>query len=137
MKIAVAGLGKMGMQIARKLTEDGHDVIAHNRSREAIDEAATFGATAAYEKADVIAAFGNEQVVLWVMIPADVIEQQIDEWLELLPNGSIIIDGGNSDFRGDRARAERVAAKKMLATRYWHQRRGVGLQKRLFYDGWR
>lgn len=114
MKIAVAGLGKMGMQIARKLTEDGHDVIAHNRSREAIDEAATFGATAAYEKADVIAAFGNEQVVLWVMIPADVIEQQIDEWLELLPNGSIIIDGGNSDFRGDRARAERVAAKKCL-----------------------
>lgn len=111
MKIAVAGLGKMGMQIARKLAEDGHDVIAHNRSRDAVDEAVTFGATAAYEKKDVVTAFGEDQVVLWVMIPADVIEAQIDEWLGLVPSGSIIIDGGNSDFRGDSSRAERVKAK--------------------------
>jgi len=111
MKIAVAGLGKMGMQIARKLSEDGHEVIAHNRSREAVDQAVTFGAKAAYEKQDVITAFGDAPAVLWVMIPAEVIEEQIDEWLELLPAGSIIIDGGNSDFRGDRARAERVKAK--------------------------
>jgi Trk K+ transport system NAD-binding subunit len=32
MKIAVHGLGRMGMQIARKLAENGHEVIAHNRS---------------------------------------------------------------------------------------------------------
>jgi len=111
MKIAVAGLGKMGMQIARKLAEDGHDVIAHNRSRDAVDEATSFGATAAYDKKDVVAAFGDDQAVVWVMIPAEVIEAQIDEWLELLPSGSIIIDGGNSDFRGDSPRAERVQAK--------------------------
>lgn len=111
MKIAVAGLGKMGMQIARKLAEDGHDVIAHNRSRDAVDEAVTLGAKAAYEKKDVVAAFGGDQVVVWVMIPAEVIEEQIDEWLELIPSGSIIIDGGNSDFRGDTARAKRVKAK--------------------------
>lgn len=114
MKIAVAGLGKMGMQIARKLAEDGHDVIAHNRSREAIDQAVAFGATAAYEKQDVISAFHDQPVVLWVMIPAEVIEAQIDQWLDLVPSGSIIIDGGNSDFRGDTARAQRVKAKGSL-----------------------
>jgi 6-phosphogluconate dehydrogenase len=45
------------------------------------------------------------------MIPADVIESELDAWLEILPSGSIIIDGGNSDYRGDRARADKVAAK--------------------------
>jgi len=111
MKIAIAGLGRMGMQIARKLAEDGHEVIAHNRHKEPIDEAVTYGATAAYEKTDVVKAFGTEPIVLWIMVPAEVIDAQLDEWLALVPEGSILIDGGNSDFRGDGARAEKVAAK--------------------------
>jgi 6-phosphogluconate dehydrogenase len=41
MKIAIVGLGRMGMQVARKLAEGGHDVIAHNRSRGPVDRAAT------------------------------------------------------------------------------------------------
>jgi len=37
MKIAISGLGRMGGQIAQKLSEGGHEVIAHNRSRGPID----------------------------------------------------------------------------------------------------
>ncbi|MDB5170415.1 MAG: gnd, 6-phosphogluconate dehydrogenase, decarboxylating [Candidatus Saccharibacteria bacterium] len=99
MKIAIHGLGRMGMQIARKLAEDGHTVIAHNRSLEPINEAVGYGAVAGTTKEDVVAAFGDEQVVLWVMLPADIVDAQVDEWLALIPKGSIIIDGGNSDFR--------------------------------------
>lgn len=101
----------MGSQIAQKLAEGGHEVIAHNRSHEPIDEAVTHGATAAYEKTDVVTAFGNQPVVLWIMIPASVIESELDSWLDIVPSGSIIIDGGNSDYRGDQARADKVAAK--------------------------
>jgi 6-phosphogluconate dehydrogenase len=89
----------MGMQIARKLAEGEHTVIAHNRSKDKIDEAVAFGAVSAYEKEDVLKAFGDDQVVLWVMLPADHSAEQIGEWLGLVPKGSIIIDGGNSDFR--------------------------------------
>lgn len=110
MKIAVSGLGRMGMQIARKLSEDGHQVIANNRSKAPIDEAAGFGAQAAYEKQDVVKAFSGQPVILWLMIPADVIEAELDHWLRLIPKGSVIIDGGNSDYRGDEARANKVAA---------------------------
>lgn len=110
MKIAVAGLGRMGMQIARKLAEDGHAVIAHNRSPEPIETAVGYGATAARTKQDVIDAFGDEQIVLWIMVPAEVIDAQLDEWLAILPKGSIIIDGGNSNFRGDQTRADKVAS---------------------------
>lgn len=108
MKIAISGLGRMGGQIARKLHEDGHTVIVHNRSKEPIDEAASYGAIPAYTKEDVIKNFDGDRVVLWVMIPADVIDTEIDDWLKVLPAGSLLIDGGNSDYRGDEARSERV-----------------------------
>ena len=99
MKIAVHGLGRMGMQIAQKLAESEHTLIAHNRSTDKIDHAAGFGAIAAYEKQDVLQAFGSDQVVLWLMLPAETVDQQVDEWLALIPEGSILIDGGNSDYR--------------------------------------
>lgn len=110
MKIAISGLGRMGGQIAKKLHDEGHEVVAHNRSAEKVDEAKAYGATPAYSDQDVVDAFGGEPVVLWIMLPADVIDSKVDEWLQILPKGSIIIDGGNSDYRGDAARAKRVAA---------------------------
>ena len=110
MNIAISGLGRMGGQIARKLHENGHHVIAHNRSPGHVDEAAAYGATPAYTKQEVIDQFHGEPVTLWVMIPADVIEGELKSWLEILPKGSVVIDGGNSDYRGDPARAALVAA---------------------------
>ncbi len=111
MKIAITGLGRMGGQIAQKLAENGHTVVAHNRSHEPIDEAVTHGAIAAYTQAEVINNFTGEPVVLWIMLPAEIIDAQLDSWLDILPGGSIVIDGGNSDYRGDAARADRARAK--------------------------
>lgn len=113
MKIAVSGLGRMGMQIARKLAEDGHEVIAHNRSPEKVDVAVGYGATAAYQKDDVVAAFGSEQIIVWIMVPAETVDEQLNEWLAILPQGSIIIDGGNSDFRNTQQHAKKVAQAGM------------------------
>lgn len=114
MKIAISGLGRMGGQIARKLHDEGHTVVAHNRSSEKVDEAKAYGAIPAYTDQDVVDAFDGEPVVLWIMLPADVIDGKVDEWLQILPKGSVIIDGGNSDYRGDKSRAERVAAAGSL-----------------------
>ena len=111
MKIAISGLGRMGDQIAKKLVEGGHDVVAHNRSREAVDAAAVYGATPAYKKTDVVSSFDGQPVVLWIMIPAEAIDTELDDWLTNLPAGSVVIDGGNSDYRGDARRADRVKAK--------------------------
>jgi 6-phosphogluconate dehydrogenase len=110
MKIAITGLGRMGGQIAKKLVEGGHEVIAHNRSQGPIDEAASHGAIPAYSKQTVIDLFKGQPVVLWIMLPAEVIDSELASWLEILPKNSIIIDGGNSDYRGDKARAEKVKA---------------------------
>ncbi len=100
MKIAIHGLGRMGSQIAQKLSENGQmNVIAHNRSKEPIDEAVRHGAIAAYTKEDVIREFEGQRIVLWLMLPSDIVDEQLSEWTQILPKGSLIIDGGNSDFR--------------------------------------
>ncbi|HSW79651.1 MAG TPA: NAD(P)-binding domain-containing protein, partial [Candidatus Saccharimonadales bacterium] len=108
MKIAIHGLGRMGMQIAEKLVQDGHEVIAHNRSPEPIDHAASFGAKPAKSKQDVLDAFKGERLVVWIMLPADVVESELNAWLDVAPKGSLIVDGGNTDFRMTQKHAELV-----------------------------
>lgn len=111
MTIAVHGLGRMGMQIARKLAEADHKVIAHNRSSEPMQEAASYGAIIAETKSAVLTNFAGEHVVIWVMLPAEIVDAEIAEWLKIVPKGSIIIDGGNSDFRSTQKLNAVVKAK--------------------------
>ena len=111
MKIAIHGLGRMGMQIAHKLVDDHHQVIAYNRSVDKILEAVEFGAIKAETKEQVIAAFEAETPVIWLMLPADIVDQQVDQWFELLPKNSIIIDGGNSNFKLTKVLNQRVKEK--------------------------
>ncbi|HEY1835839.1 MAG TPA: NADP-dependent phosphogluconate dehydrogenase [Candidatus Saccharimonadales bacterium] len=111
MKIAIHGLGRMGMQIAEKLVQDGHEVVAHNRSPEPIAQAKAFGAKAAFTKQEVLEAFADEQLVLWIMLPADVIENELNAWLDIAPKGSLFIDGGNTDFRRTQKHAELVTSR--------------------------
>lgn len=108
MKIAIIGLGKMGSQIAKKLHEGGHFVIAHNRSSGLVDEMKSLGMMGAYSKEEVISLFGNDQVVIWLMIPSPTVDTELDIWLGLLPKGSIIIDGGNSKWSNTKIREKKV-----------------------------
>jgi 6-phosphogluconate dehydrogenase len=107
MKIAIDGLGKMGMQIAHRWALANNTVIAHNRSPEKIDYAKEqFGAVPAYKKEDVVSNFQGEQVILWIMIPAESVEDELREWIPILSPGDIIVDGGNSDFRNTKKHYE-------------------------------
>lgn len=108
MKIVISGLGRMGMQITQKLIEGGHEVIAHNRSAERVEEAVKLGAKPAYTIEDAVATHGDGPIIVWLMVPAGVIDMVLDDWLAHVPKESIFIDGGNSDYRGDAARAARV-----------------------------
>ncbi|MEI6835543.1 MAG: NADP-dependent phosphogluconate dehydrogenase [Candidatus Falkowbacteria bacterium] len=111
MKIAISGLGRMGGQIARKLIESGEVVVAHNRSLEPIKELTALGAIPAYSREALVKAFGAETPIIWLMVPAEIVASEISEWLKILPQNSIIIDGGNSDFRNTKEHAKLVAAQ--------------------------
>ena len=113
MKIAVIGLGKMGHQIATKLHVSGHQVYGVVRRQEQADELALEGLTVTTSMSDVMPFFDGDQAVIWLMIPADAVDAEIDSWLKVLPAGSILIDGGNSDYRKTKERADRIEAKSI------------------------
>lgn len=108
MKIAISGLGRMGSQIAKKLHEGAHTVIAHNRSSGLIDEMKGLHMLAAYTREEVVNCFEKDQVVIWMMVPSDVVDSELDAWLSIVPVGSILIDGGNSKWSDTQRRAKKV-----------------------------
>ena len=106
MRLAIVGLGRMGANMARRLIQDGHEVVVHNRSREPIDELASEGAIPAYSFDEIVGQLEAPRVV-WLMVPAgDPVDQQIGELIPRLDRGDIIVDGGNSRFLDTLARAE-------------------------------
>jgi 6-phosphogluconate dehydrogenase len=113
MKVAIIGLGRMGSQMAQKLVTAGHQVAAHNRSQSPMDAAVAYGAIAAPTKQAVVDFFDGEVAIVWLMLPSTVVNDELKAWLKLLPAGSILIDGGNSDFRHTKQRADDVMAAGM------------------------
>jgi 6-phosphogluconate dehydrogenase len=101
----------MGMQISRKLAEDGHTVYGQDVNSAAVEEAVSLGVVGVETKQQLVEAFGDDQFVLWIMLPAEIVDAQVDEWLDLIPAGSILIDGGNSNFRSTQALNQRIGAK--------------------------
>lgn len=108
MKIAIYGLGRMGSQIARKLHEGEHIVIASNRSSSPVDEMKNLGMIGAYSREEVVSLFDKDQVIIWIMVPSDVVDSEIDTWLNMIPKGSILIDGGNSKWSDSKRREKLV-----------------------------
>ena len=106
MKIGMVGLGKMGMNMTRRLLLKGQEVVAFNRSPEKVDEIVKEGATGAYTLKEMAAKLQHPRVV-WLMLPAGKpVDDAIEDLIPLLENGDIIVDGGNSFYKDDLRRGE-------------------------------
>jgi 6-phosphogluconate dehydrogenase len=114
MKIVIVGLGKMGMQIVTRLLEDGHQVVVLDPNQQAMQEAVQKGAIAAEDREHAaVEQFDDQPPLVWLMVPASVVEEELNSWLDILPANSIIVDGGNSDFRETKKRAEKALEKNV------------------------
>ncbi|SKA82839.1 6-phosphogluconate dehydrogenase [Desulfobaculum bizertense DSM 18034] len=110
MQIGMVGLGKMGMNMARRLLQDGHEVVAYNRSPAQTDALAKEygGAIAAHTLEELVEALEPPRLV-WLMLPAgQIVEEHIVLFTNLLSRGDVLIDGGNSRFRDDIRRARQL-----------------------------
>jgi len=105
MRIGMIGLGRMGMNMARRLLRDGHEVVAFNRSPDKVDRIAGEGAEGAYTLAELVDRLAAPRII-WIMLPAGkIVEEHINMLAELLQAGDIIIEGGNSRYEDDVRRA--------------------------------
>ena len=109
MHIGMIGLGKMGLNMARRLLRSGeHEVTGFDLDEETVDELREEGAGGTTSLAELVEAMEPPRV-LWMMVPAgDPVDQTLDGLLPLLEEGDIVVDGGNSNYQDTLARAERV-----------------------------
>jgi 6-phosphogluconate dehydrogenase len=101
MQLGMVGLGRMGAGIVRRLMADGHSCVGYDVSADAVKAIEADGADGATDLKEFVAKLEKPRAV-WVMVPAGAITNKtITELGEVLEEGDIIIDGGNTHYHDD------------------------------------
>jgi 6-phosphogluconate dehydrogenase len=112
MQLGMIGLGRMGANMVRRLIKNGHNCVVFDRSAEVVRELVKEKAVGATSLADFVKKLDAPRVV-WLMVPAAVVDETIKDVLPLLEAGDILIDGGNSYYVDDIRRAKELAPKQI------------------------
>ena len=106
MRLAMIGLGRMGMNMTRRLLGGGHEIVVWNRSQDKVEQMVKEGAEGAATLKELVQKLPTPRCV-WVMLPAgEPTDKALDELSELLEPGDLVIEGGNTYWRDDQPRAE-------------------------------
>jgi 6-phosphogluconate dehydrogenase len=104
MELGFIGLGRMGLNMTKRLLGGGHRVAAYNRGAGPVEEARAAGARAAHTLEDLVAAIAPPRV-LWAMIPSGApVDELIETLSPRLGPGDLLVDGGNSHYLDSRRR---------------------------------
>ncbi len=124
MQLGLVGLGRMGFNMRERLRAAGHEVVGYDRNPDVSDSESL---------ADMVSKLSAPRVV-WVMVPAgDPTRLTIAELSELLAEGDLVIDGGNSRFSDDTRNAALLAEKGIgyldcgVSGGVWGKDNGYGL----------
>jgi 6-phosphogluconate dehydrogenase len=109
MQLGMVGLGRMGANLVRRLRRDGHDCVVYDVNAQAVATLRSEGAVATGSLDEFVAALTPPRAA-WVMVPAALTGDTIDALASRMSQGDVIIDGGNSYYRDDIERAEKLSA---------------------------
>jgi 6-phosphogluconate dehydrogenase len=112
MQLGMVGLGRMGSNLVRRLMRDGHRCVVYDVNADAIRQLEGEGATGATSLEDFAAKLDRPRTA-WLMLPAAIVGSTLDRLVPLLEPGDVVIDGGNSYYRDDIARAKQLAPRKI------------------------
>ncbi|MHA7209234.1 phosphogluconate dehydrogenase (NAD(+)-dependent, decarboxylating) [Arthrobacter sp. MDT1-65] len=102
MHIGLIGLGKMGFNMRERLRGKGIEVTGFDRNPDRTDVPSL---------EELVATLPAPRIV-WVMVPAgQVTDAVVKDLSELLSEGDLVIDGGNSKFTDDQIHAALLAQK--------------------------
>jgi 6-phosphogluconate dehydrogenase len=108
MQLGMIGLGRMGANLVRRLVRDGHQCVVYDVSPDAVKALEGEGAVGSSSLKDFVSKLDKPRA-LWIMVPAGVVQPTLDQLTGQLDAGDIVIDGGNSYYRDDIARAKQLA----------------------------
>jgi 6-phosphogluconate dehydrogenase len=108
----MVGLGRMGANLVRRLMRDGHDCVVYDVSADAVSGLEGEGATGSGSLEEFVSKLDKPRAA-WVMVPAGYTGDTVNQLADLMDEGDIIIDGGNSYYRDDIDRAKALQPKGM------------------------
>jgi 6-phosphogluconate dehydrogenase len=106
----MVGLGRMGANMVRRLMTGGHRCVVQDVATAAVDGLVKEGATGSTSLQDFAAALEKPRAIC-LMLPAAIVDSILDKLVPHLEQGDIVIDGGNSHYQDDIARAARLATR--------------------------
>jgi len=107
MQLGMIGLGRMGANMVRRLMRGGHDCVVQDVSADAVAGLAKEGATGSTSLEDFVRKLSAPRVIC-LMVPAAFVDSIIDTLVPHLGKDDVLIDGGNSHYHDDIARAKRL-----------------------------
>jgi 6-phosphogluconate dehydrogenase len=108
MQLGMIGLGRMGANMVRRLLRGGHQCVVSDLSPQNVAALAKEGATGSSSLDDFVAKLSKPRAA-WVMVPAgDPTEQTVNALGQKFDAGDVIIDGGNSYFKDDVRRSQKL-----------------------------
>jgi 6-phosphogluconate dehydrogenase len=110
MQLGMIGLGRMGANMVRRLTRDGHHCVVYDRNSASVSQMAAEGATGASALDDFVRKLAKPRAI-WLMVPAAVVDSTLHDLAPLLESGDVVIDGGNSYYIDDIRRAKELAPR--------------------------
>jgi 6-phosphogluconate dehydrogenase len=114
MQIGFVGLGRMGGNMVARIRRDSdHDVVAFDFDATAVAHARQTGAKGVASLRALVKALEPPRTV-WIMVPAgDPTQKTVEALAKLLEPGDAIVDGGNSKWTDDKARAAMLRKQKI------------------------
>ena len=112
MQLAMVGLGRMGANLVRRAMNEGHDCVVYDVNAESVAELVAEGATGATSLEELATLLVTPRAV-WVMVPAGLTGSVVNDVVEHLDPGDIVIDGGNSYYRDDIDRAAELRDRQI------------------------
>ena len=113
LQLGFVGLGRMGLNMVRRMQQAGIDCVVFDTNIDARKEAAGYGAVAADSIQDLAAKLKAPRAV-WLMLPTAVVDAVLDQLTPLLSAGDTVIDGGNSHYVEDLRRAEALGKHQLM-----------------------
>jgi 6-phosphogluconate dehydrogenase len=115
MQLGFVGVGRMGADMIRRVLRDSdYRVAAYDIDDAAVRAVERDGARGAASLEGLVADLRPPRAIWLMLPPGDSTQRTIDAVASLLEPGDIVVDGGNTDWREDAGRAERLGARGIL-----------------------
>jgi 6-phosphogluconate dehydrogenase len=113
MQLGMIGLGRMGGNIVRRLTSNGHQCVVFDQNAKAVKALAGERITGSADLKQLVSQLAKPRAV-WIMLPAgEITEATVKQLADLLDRDDVIIDGGNAFYKDDIRRARDLKAKSI------------------------